>query len=72
MLQLCLIKVAFSRVAVRCCEGLADKCQNLLVDTSCICQFGKQLAGQAIYLLWHVCDMKYKVSAKPKVEAALA
>ena len=57
---------------VRCCEGLADKYQNLLADTSCICHFGKQLAGQAIYLLLHVCDIKYKVSAKLKVEAALA
>ena len=26
---------------VRCCKGLADKCQNLLADTSCICHFGK-------------------------------
>ena len=57
---------------VSCCEWRADKCQNLLADTSCMCHFGKQLAGQAIHLLLHVRDMKYKVSAKPKVEAALA
>ena len=57
---------------VRCCESLADKCQNLLADASRMCHFGKQLAGLAIYLLLHVRDMKYKLSAKPKVEAALA
>ena len=57
---------------IRCCEGLADKCRNLLADTPCNCHFGKQLAGQAIYVLLHVRDMKYKVSAKPKAEAALA
>ena len=42
---------------VRCCKWLANKGQNLLVDTSCICHLWKQLAGQAIYLLLHVRDM---------------
>ena len=60
------------RLHVRCCEWLADKCQNLLMNTHCNCHFGKQLAGQAIFLLLHVRDMKYKVSAKPIVEAALS
>ena len=57
---------------VRCGKGLANKCQNLLVDTSCICHFGQQLAGQAIYQLLHVRNMEYKVSAKPEVEDAIA
>ena len=56
----------------RSCKELADKCQNLLSDTWCICHFVKQLTGQAIYLLWHVCEMEYKVSAEPKLEAAMA
>ena len=36
-----------------------------------ICHYGKELAGQAIYLLLNVCDMEYKVSAKPKVDAVV-
>ena len=56
----------------RRCKCLADKCQNLLADTSCICHFGKQIADQAIYLLFHVCNMAYEVSAKPEVDAAVA
>ena len=57
--------------AVECCKGLADKCQNLLADTSCIGYFGQQLVGGAIYLLLHIHDIEDKVSATLKVEAAM-
>ena len=33
---------------VRCCKGLANKCRNPLSYPSCICHFGKHLAGQGI------------------------
>ena len=58
--------------SVRYCTGLADKCQNLLAVTSCICHIGKQFPSPAIYLLLHVGDMECKVSAQPKVDAAMA